>query len=233
MNSLSSWEGHSGRLVERRNGFEIIECSGSRFKHIIPIPSNEKLRQIYSNEYYTTDKPLYIERNLEDQEWWRVVYDGRLDLFEKILGPERRDILEIGSGPGFFLQRASERGWKGVGFEPSVKAAQYSKSLGLDIRNEILSAEVAYDLDPFDVVYMNEVLEHIPNPLEMLVLSQGLLKLGGLLCVIVPNDYNPIQKALTTVCHFPSWWVAPPHHINYFDYPETFDHFHKWLGVPK
>ena len=77
--------------------------------------------------------------------------------------------------------------------------------------------EVAHDLDPFDVVYMSEVLEHIPNPMEMLVLSQSLLKSGGLLCVIVPNDYNPIQEALRTVCDFPSWWVAPPHHINYFN----------------
>jgi hypothetical protein len=44
-----------------------------------------------------------------------------------------------------------------------------------------------------------------------------MLKPGGLLCLIVPNDYNPIQEALRSVCNFPSWWVAPPHHINYFD----------------
>jgi hypothetical protein len=39
---------------------------------------------------------------------------------------------------------------------------------------------------------------------------------GGLLCVIVPNDYNPLQKLLREYLHYEPWWIAPPHHINYF-----------------
>jgi SAM-dependent methyltransferase len=217
MNKVRDWEGHSGKLIESKNGFEVIECSCCEFKHTIPIPSEKELREIYSNEYYTTEKPLYIERNLEDQEWWRVVYDARLNLFEKLLPQDRREILEIGSGPGFFLKRAIQRGWSGIGFEPSTKAADHARGLGLEIRNEFLSEDAAADLKSFDVIYLNEVLEHIPKPLEMLQLAERLLAPGGLLCVIVPNDYNPLQQALRRVSDFPSWWVAPPHHINYFD----------------
>lgn len=36
--------------------------------------------------------------------------------------------------------------------------------------------------------------------------------------VIVPNDYNPIQEILREKLGFQSYWLAPPHHINYFDY---------------
>ena len=33
----------------------------------------------------------------------------------------------------------------------------------------------------------------------------------------MPNDYNPIQEILTSTMGFDPWWVAPPHHINYFN----------------
>ena len=36
--------------------------------------------------------------------------------------------------------------------------------------------------------------------------------------MVVPNDYSPFQDALRTACDLPPWWVAPPHHVNYFDF---------------
>ena len=35
--------------------------------------------------------------------------------------------------------------------------------------------------------------------------------------MVVPNDYNPFQDILQKTCGFAPWWIAPPHHINYFD----------------
>ena len=209
--------GHSGPIIESKNGYDIIDCIQCEFRHVVPIPSEEELATIYKDDYYTTEKPLYIERSVEDKEWWKNVYDERLDLFEKWLGNTRRDLLEIGSGPGFFLQRALERGWKGVGIEPSTKAAEFARTLGVHVKSDFLDVELAADLGQFDVVYLNEVLEHAPDPFGLLKTAVKSITPGGLLCVVVPNDYNPIQKALRDVCGFPSWWVAPPHHINYFD----------------
>lgn len=70
---------------------------------------------------------------------------------------------------------------------------------------------------------MSEVLEHIPDPAGMLCLAGSLLTSGGLLCVVAPNDYNPFQLALRLACGYQPWWVAPPHHINYFDF-DSLDH---------
>ena len=52
----------------------------------------------------------------------------------------------------------------------------------------------------------------------MVSISHDLLNPGGLLCVVVPNDYNPFQHALRTACGYEPWWLAPPHHINYFNF---------------
>ena len=37
------------------------------------------------------------------------------------------------------------------------------------------------------------------------------------MCVGVPNDYNGLQEAVRAGGAAP-WWLAPPHHLNYFDF---------------
>ena len=57
-------------------------------------------------------------------------------------------------------------------------------------------------LDKFDVIHMSEVLEHVPDPIDTLRITYTLLKPGGLLCLSVPNDYNPFQNVLREVCEY-------------------------------
>ena len=77
-------------------------------------------------------------------------------------------------------------------------------------------------LGNFDVIHMGEVLEHIPDPISLLKLAYSKLNDNGLICIIVPNDFNPFQLILRDQLEFEPWWVSPPHHINNFD--------HKSLG---
>ncbi len=212
------WKGHCGEVLHQVKGYDVIECESCGFKHIIPIPGRDELDKIYREEYYTQEKPLYLERFREDQGWWNLVYDERYDTFESLMYENRRRILDVGSGPGFFLLRGKERGWDTLGIEPSTEAVEHSRSLGLNIVEDFLDDKTAAKLGKFDVVHMSEVLEHVSNPKEMLELAHNLLNPGGLVCVVVPNDYNPIQKILTSYFGYSPWWVAPPHHINYFDF---------------
>jgi SAM-dependent methyltransferase len=65
---------------------------------------------------------------------------------------------------------------------------------------------------------MGEVLEHLTDPREMLEIVHGILQPGGVLSLIVPNDFNPFQEVLWRDLGYTPWWVAPPHHLNYFDH---------------
>lgn len=221
--SPKSWRGadvlHEGAIVESVNGFDVIECQICGFKHVIPIPTAEELEKAYKHEYYTREKPLYIERYLEDQEWWNLVYAERYDILECHLGAGRRRLLDVGSGPGLFLLNGRQRGWTVRGIEASNEAAAYSReSLGLDVINDFLNEQTAPALGRFDAVNMGEVLEHLPDPASMLRLVHGCLDDGGLICLVVPNDFNPFQIILRDNLGYEPWWVAPPHHINYFDF---------------
>ena len=217
MTERSAWQGHAGVALDTVNGFIIIDCDRCRFKHIVPIPTPADLDRVYGHEYYSTDKPLYIQRHVEDREWLNLVYAEKYDTFERLLGETRRRILDIGSGPGFFLRHGAERGWTVRGIEPSSQAVAHSRGLGLDVRQAFLNDETAATLGRYDVVHLNEVLEHLPDPRGLLRIVDGLLDDGGLVALMVPNDYSPFQAALREACGFEPWWVAPPHHVNYFD----------------
>ena len=218
MAKRKAWRDHAGAALDTVNDFTVIDCEACRFKHIVPIPAADALARVYGHEYYATDKPLYIQRDLEDREWLNLVHSERYDQFERLLGEKRRRLLDVGSGPGLFLLHGVERGgWRVRGLEPSTQAVAHSQALGLDVTQGLLDADAAAALGRYDVVHLSEVLEHVPDPMNILRLAHRLLDPGGLVALMVPNDYSPIQAALRTACGFAPWWVAPPHHVNYFD----------------
>ena len=218
MGEQSAWQGHAGVTLDTVDRFTVIDCDACRFRHIVPIPTPAELEHVYGHEYYSTEKPLYIQRHIEDRDWLNLVYAERYDLFERLLGSGRRRLLDVGSGPGFFLWHGVERGgWTVRGLEPSAQAVAHSRGLGLDITQAFLNDETAAALGRFDVVHLNEVLEHVPDPRSVLRTVDGLLDPGGLIALMVPNDYSPFQSALRDACGVAPWWVAPPHHVNYFD----------------
>jgi len=215
---VREWREHRGPTLDRVGQFDVIDCSCCGFKHVVPIPTSEELETLYRETYYSIDKPCYFEHHREDLEWWNVVYASRYDTFEELLPPDRRRLLDVGSGPGYFLLHGVQRGWDTLGVEPSRQAAAHSRELGLTVVEAFLTPDLAGELGSFDVVHFSEVLEHLPDPAGMLTLARRMLRPGGLVCVVVPNDYNPFQHALRTVCGYRPWWVAPPHHLNYFDF---------------
>lgn len=208
---------HEGPRVERVGDFDVIDCLACGFRHVLPLPDPESLERIYRHEYYSEEKPLYLERHEADREWWQLVHDERLERFEALLNTESRRVLDVGCGPGLFLDQARCRGWSARGIEPSRQAAAHCRAQGLDVVNDFLGPASAASLGRFDAVHLSEVLEHIPDPAGMLETIRGLLVPEGVLCVVVPNDYSPFQQALREVEGFEPWWVVPPHHLNYFD----------------
>ena len=206
------WGEHSGEVLETVGDFDVIDCRGCGFRHVVPLPTTDELSKVYREDYYATEKPLYLEQNAGN-----LASRDRFDSYERNLPAGRRRILDVGSGPGSFLLHGRDRGWQVQGIEPSRQSATHSRELGLPIIEEFLDDALAASLDPFDVIHLSQVLEHIPAPEQMLRCINGLIAPGGLIHVIVPNDFNPFQLALRGAGLRP-WWVAPPHHLNFFDF---------------
>lgn len=217
-----TWEGHEGPALSHANGYDIIACAGCGFAHAIPLPTPEALEQEYASAYYAETKPTYLQDAGRDQAWARLFQDDRLDAIERALGRKGK-LIEIGSGPGYFLEGAAMRGWDATGIEPSVQAASFSQQRGLTVHNRTFSDALAHGLPNADVIAATNVLEHIPNPIETLEAAARLLKPGGIACITVPNDFNPLQRVAQLGKGQPEWWLAPPHHLNYFDFASLED----------
>jgi len=213
-NDMSGVVAHSGRDIDVVGGTTIMDCSICGFVHVMPLPSEHDLQKFYQKDFYETEKPDYLKYAEEDREWWRATYNRYYELLEQ--HTSGRTLLDIGSGPGYFLDAGAARGWNVIGFEPSTSAAAYAKERGSTVVNDVFAADKAATHGPFDVVMLSLVLEHVPGPARVVAEAAQVLKPGGLLCIIVPNDYNPLQKVLVERHGFAPWWVVPGHHLNYF-----------------
>ena len=216
--AVISLDGHEGPLLARVGEHDIIACRTCGFRHALPLPTAESLETAYRETYYSEEKPDFLARSGEDQAWAELAQADRLAIFERILGPSRRRILDIGCGPGFFLKTAQTRGWQVQGIEPSRQAAAHARGLGIDVVEGFFSADGAGHLGRYDGVHLNNVLEHVPDPRGILRCAHAILDAGGLICINVPNDFSPFQSAGRAAVGAREWWLAPPHHLNYFDF---------------
>lgn len=210
---------HNGPQIGEQQGYRVVDCLECGFAHILPIPTDGELKRIYRDEYFSRDKPEFIESVQEDSEWWNLAYDERLEYMESRLAGNSKRLLDVGCGPGFFLKRAEERGWQCLGLEPSEKAASYANGLGLEVINGFFDGQAMREQGSFfDAVHISEVLEHVADPLSVLEGVYGILDEGGIICVVAPNDFSPVQQVLSERSGFAQYWLAPPHHINYFNF---------------
>lgn len=209
---------HHGALVCRSGSYEIIDCLKCGFKHVYPLPTEQELENIYQNDYYTKEKLNYIESHQRDYKWWMQTYTNRLENIKKFILSSGLRLLDVGSGPGLMLQAATNSNWDAVGIEPNSVAADYSRSSGCNVVEDFLNQNFLPTLGKFDAIHSSEVLEHIRDPISMLEIMKSLLKPGGVVCIVVPNDFNPLQNVLVKSKTQSYWWVAPPHHLNYFSH---------------
>jgi SAM-dependent methyltransferase len=121
-------------------------------------------------------------------------------------------VVEIGAGRGT-LGRLLSRRFQYVGFEPARGLADAARAEGLRIHLELFSP--ARLGGPADAVVLDNVLEHVLDPVALVREAVAALRPRGYLVVIVPNvaDVRRLHPAWRARRH----WV-PPDHINYFRY---------------
>lgn len=185
---------------------ELIKTSFGYYR-FDPIP------EVDYSTYYTDEKPLCIANQIEDKDWWGEMYSDRLHIMENSYS-EYGVILDVGCGSGFFLAKAREWGWATEGIDPSETALKYAmEELGLYVSTKDIT--VMPD-NHYSAIHCSEVLEHVADPERLLKNCYRILRKNGMLCVCVPNDFNPLQMILKQ--KYGEYWVSYPWHINYFSF---------------
>jgi len=127
-------------------------------------------------------------------EKWHISYDQRCidyarDRFVHVAGDQGwpyGDVLELGSGTGFFLLNLMQAkvGLRGTltDISPGMVevATRNGQALGLQVRGEVADAEsLPFDDDSFDLVIGHAVLHHIPDVEQALREVLRVLRPGG------------------------------------------------------
>ncbi|MGB9200335.1 class I SAM-dependent methyltransferase [Methanobacterium sp.] len=207
---------HCGKVIDEYKDITVIDCENCGYKHVFPIPEQHDLDKFYEKEFRHVDSN-YFKRLEEDLEWLLMTYERYYDLFEQQCQGNSKKLLEIGSGSGHFLKCGKDRNWDVMGFEPSNISYDYSKTLDVNVIHGNFDLEKAKEYGKYDVIFMRNVIEHISNPIAMLKDVKTLLNSNGLLFIVSPNDYNPLQDILKKKLGFDSFWIAKEH-INYFNF---------------
>ena len=158
------------------NGAQIFKCSDCKIQFMNPQFTDEHLTNYYST--YIRD-----ESNIEDVLIKAHTYC--LSLVEAFL-PLKGSLLEIGSGNGYLLKVAKERGWIPLGHEIDCESARkVSTKIGMEILcGPFTELEIT---NKFDAVMMLHVLEHLKDPVKHIRKINSVLKKNGILFMALPN----------------------------------------------
>jgi SAM-dependent methyltransferase len=102
-------------------------------------------------------------------------------------GPWDKHVLDVGSGPGYFLFHCRANGWKVSGVDPWKEIAAWgAKHLNLDIEAARIEDSAVAD-NSQEVVTALDVISFTEDPVAFLKACRAKLKPGGLLMVSTPN----------------------------------------------
>jgi 2-polyprenyl-3-methyl-5-hydroxy-6-metoxy-1,4-benzoquinol methylase len=103
----------------------------------------------------------------------------------RFLPPGR--LLDVGCGSGGFLQRMQAIGWRVEGVELDPDAAAFAREALEGPVHASGFVEAALPTDAFDAVTMNQVIEHVPDPLAYLREAARVCRPGGRVVLATPN----------------------------------------------
>ena len=95
-------------------------------------------------------------------------------------------LLDVGCGNGRFLILAQEMGWNVEGIDFDSQAVETARQRGLAVQLGGVEG-LSNEQEKYDVITLSHVIEHIPDPLNLLRDIYRLLKLGGRLWLETPN----------------------------------------------
>lgn len=216
---------HNYKKFVERNGYKVINCLKCGYWHVWPMPKESELNEYYEKKYFENieNNPSMTDKVDDKDGFYNMQYDDRLKYIDKFI-PESspRSIFDVGAGYGDFLRRARSKGWQVQGLEPSKHALSDVKCDDLNIQFCSINDLSKINFNKVSVVTLNNVLEHLNNPEEVLgLIRDKLLLKDGIISINVPNDFNTFQDILMQTVHkdikgSQHYWVLPPEHLNYW-----------------
>lgn len=204
-----------------KNGCEILECTICGLGRTQA--SDFKPEQYYTSDYFFGVHPDGYADYRRTEPVLRREFARTVKFIRKLRAAGR--LLEIGCAYGYFLEEA--RPFYDVsGIEIADEAAQFCRNRGLHVLTGVPDESTLGRLGAMDVIVLLDVVEHLPDPGEMLTLCRRHLSPDGII-VITTGDFASLYARIAG----PHWrLMTPPQHLWYFT-PDSMRRLGHSLGL--
>ena len=174
------------------------------FWELLNKPSPEELEAYYSKSYYQKSMSSSYESTYSSLE-----IEHRTNLIQqkyavlKHLIPNsvsKCRLLDVGCGEGWALKYFKEKLWDVVGLDYSDYGITIHNQSCLD---QLIIGDISKNIvslinenQEFDVIWMDNVLEHVLQPIVLLRQLRRLISPNGVMVIQVPNDFSLVQQYL-------------------------------------
>jgi 2-polyprenyl-3-methyl-5-hydroxy-6-metoxy-1,4-benzoquinol methylase len=207
--------------------FEQVKLNKYGFYELKKKPDDKELEKYYREKYFQenkgpyqssySEKELLLIQNKIEQKYFVIN-----EIFSKKNIPlNNLKFLDIGCGEGWSMNFFKKRKWEVVGLEYSGFSCQ---NFNPDCVDDIILGDINKNIETlisrnrkFDIIWMTNVLEHVPDPESLLINARKLVSDRGILIVQIPNDFSELQiHLLENEFIDRPFWIAIPDHISYF-----------------
>ncbi|MGK7940290.1 MAG: methyltransferase domain-containing protein [Crocosphaera sp.] len=192
---IDDWQLHTQIDIteEFNNCSEIYlyRCNQTKLKFFYPfetVGSDKLYEQLDRFDWYYTDEKWEYALALRDLEYCETV-------------------LEIGSGFGFFVEKAQREDINITGIELNEHAVTIAQRKQLPVKKIDLQIVAENSPNAYDAVCSFQVLEHVVNPKDFIRWAVEALKPGGKLILGVPNAKSFLKHQYCLL-------DMPPHHMS-------------------
>lgn len=198
------------RYLFQKKGYTIVKCISCGLRYVLNNLEPDFLIKLYSQKYFTDPNNSGYGDYFFEKEYLKRTASKRLKKIRQFKSDGRR-LLEVGSGPGYFLSVARKE-YNVTGVELSAYASQYAKEyMGLDVFNGTIQ-EAHFGQSTFDIVTMWDVIEHVADPLSIMKEVNRVMRPSGGL-VLTTGDVSSVLCRLQGK----RWRLYdPPYHLSYF-----------------
>lgn len=221
--------------------YKLVKNKTFEYYEVVPKPSNEELTDYYSNKYYQQDKDNFTYSHSYSQDELNYI-ENKLEQKRYILknifnDDSPKKIIDIGCGEGFILNHFEKLNWDVLGMDHSDFSISKFHPHLLDRfkKGDVFDhiKQLVDNKEQFDVIFLDNILEHVVDPNELISSCYQMLKKGGVLVVDVPNDFSNLQTELYDKKHVSKeYWVVVPDHLIYFT-PKSLTNLCESFGFEK
>jgi len=186
------------------NSYKYFQCFNCITLFLNPIPNKEEISAYYSRNF------KYPAGESNEQ----LIRKRAKIILKKLkeLLPDGKNLLDIGSGYGYFLNEANKMGMTSSGIEPAKNLYENSlrHSSNSKIYNLTFSKFIAKNnKEKFDFITLIHTIEHVINPNLVINNALKLLKPKGILYIETPN----LDSHLFRAEKYSYTFLTPPDHI--------------------